>query len=198
MAGELKVIGDCYDLAVYLSRRVEKFPRSHRYTLGADIERRVQGLLGDLVRALRRGRRPTVVAERRAGTGRTVGGVAVEAAPGSHPRRPLERGANVRGLPGLARRASDRQRQRPGVPGQTRANASGVFPSSLVPRGGSAAADGLVGTCGPGGFSAAHRPFDERTAKTPRTPRDSANRGRSRLDDSLDSILEKGAVEVDE
>jgi len=51
MANELKVISDCYDLAVYLSRRVEKFPRSHRYTLGADIERRVQGLLGELVRA---------------------------------------------------------------------------------------------------------------------------------------------------
>lgn len=51
MANDLKVISDCYDLAVYLSRRVEKFPRSHRYTLGAEIERRVQGLLGDLVRA---------------------------------------------------------------------------------------------------------------------------------------------------
>jgi hypothetical protein len=51
MASELKVISDCYDLALYLSRRVEKFPRSHRYTLGADIERRVQGFIGDLVRA---------------------------------------------------------------------------------------------------------------------------------------------------
>lgn len=51
MANDLKVISDCYDLAVYLSRRVEKFPRSHRYTLGAEIERRVQALLGDLVRA---------------------------------------------------------------------------------------------------------------------------------------------------
>lgn len=51
MATELKVIVDCYGLALYLSRRVEKFPRSHRYTLGADIERRVQGVLGQLVRA---------------------------------------------------------------------------------------------------------------------------------------------------
>lgn len=51
MATDLKVIADCYDLAVYLSKRVEKFPRSHRYTLGAEIERRVQGLIGDLVRA---------------------------------------------------------------------------------------------------------------------------------------------------
>lgn len=51
MAQELKVIADCYDLALYLSQRVEKFPRSHRYTLGADIERRIQGLLGQLIRA---------------------------------------------------------------------------------------------------------------------------------------------------
>jgi len=50
MAAELKVISDCYELAKYLSQRVEKFPRSHRYTLGADIERRVQGLLASLVR----------------------------------------------------------------------------------------------------------------------------------------------------
>ena len=51
MSQELKVIADCYDLALYLSQRVEKFPRSHRYTLGADIERRVQTLLGQLIRA---------------------------------------------------------------------------------------------------------------------------------------------------
>ncbi len=51
MATDLKVISDCYDLALYLSRRAEKFPRPHRYTLGAEIERRVQGLLGQLVRA---------------------------------------------------------------------------------------------------------------------------------------------------
>ena len=51
VAQELKVIADCYDLALYLSQRVEKFPRSHRYTLGADIERRVQSLLGQLIRA---------------------------------------------------------------------------------------------------------------------------------------------------
>lgn len=66
MANELKVIADCYDLAVYLSRRVEKFPRSHRYTLGADIERRVQGLIGELVRARYAGagdRRAALLAE---------------------------------------------------------------------------------------------------------------------------------------
>lgn len=51
MAHELKVIADCYDLTLYLSQRVEKFPRLHRYTLGADIERRVQSLLGQLIRA---------------------------------------------------------------------------------------------------------------------------------------------------
>jgi len=51
VAQELKVIADCYELALYLSQRVEKFPRSHRYTLGADIERRVQGVLGQLIRA---------------------------------------------------------------------------------------------------------------------------------------------------
>jgi hypothetical protein len=51
MSQELKVIADCYDLALYLSQRVEKFPRSHRYTLGADIEWRVQTVLGQLVRA---------------------------------------------------------------------------------------------------------------------------------------------------
>ena len=51
MAKDLPVISQCYDLALYLSQRVESFPRSHRYTLGADIERRVQGLLGQLIRA---------------------------------------------------------------------------------------------------------------------------------------------------
>ena len=51
MANELKVLADCYDLALYLSQRIEKFPRSHRYTLGADVVRRVQELLGQLIRA---------------------------------------------------------------------------------------------------------------------------------------------------
>ena len=30
MASELKVIADFYDLALYLTQRVEKFPRHHR------------------------------------------------------------------------------------------------------------------------------------------------------------------------
>jgi hypothetical protein len=51
VAQELKVIQDCYDLTLYLSGRVEKFPRSHRYTLGAEIERRLLDVLGGLIRA---------------------------------------------------------------------------------------------------------------------------------------------------
>lgn len=50
MSKELKVISDCYDLARYLSERVQKFPRSQRYTLGADMERRVQWTLAQLIR----------------------------------------------------------------------------------------------------------------------------------------------------
>jgi hypothetical protein len=65
VANELKVIADCYDLALYLSQRVEKFPRSHRFTLGADIERRAQGLLGELIRAkyAPSDRRPSILTE---------------------------------------------------------------------------------------------------------------------------------------
>lgn len=65
MANELPVIAACYDLALDLSKRVEKFPRSHRYTLGADIERGVQGVLGQLVRAkyAPADRRPGLLAE---------------------------------------------------------------------------------------------------------------------------------------
>jgi hypothetical protein len=51
MASELKVIQDCYDLTVYVSQRVEKFPRSHRYTLGSEIEKRLLWVLGGLIRA---------------------------------------------------------------------------------------------------------------------------------------------------
>ena len=46
VAKELKVIADCYAFALYVSQRVEKFPRSHRYTLGAEIERGAQAVLG--------------------------------------------------------------------------------------------------------------------------------------------------------
>jgi hypothetical protein len=51
MAQELQVINDFYDLAYYLAGRVAKFPRHHRHSLGADVERRLQAVLALLVRA---------------------------------------------------------------------------------------------------------------------------------------------------
>lgn len=51
MAGELQVISDCYGLVHYLTQRVEKFPRHHRYSLGQAIEGRLQAVLELLIRA---------------------------------------------------------------------------------------------------------------------------------------------------
>lgn len=51
MARELQVIDDCYELSCYLSRRVEKFPRHQRHTLGAGIEQQLQAILAQLIRA---------------------------------------------------------------------------------------------------------------------------------------------------
>jgi hypothetical protein len=51
MAGELRVIDDFYDLALYLSGRIAKFPRQYRYSLGSDMESRLQTILAALVRA---------------------------------------------------------------------------------------------------------------------------------------------------
>ncbi|MGQ0628546.1 MAG: diversity-generating retroelement protein Avd [Phycisphaerales bacterium] len=51
MAQELKVIADFYTFAVWLSEHTAKFPRVHRYSLGAAIDERVQLLLGLLIRA---------------------------------------------------------------------------------------------------------------------------------------------------
>lgn len=51
MARELQVIADTYELAKYLSERVAKFPRHQRYTLGAEVERGVRHVLGQLIRA---------------------------------------------------------------------------------------------------------------------------------------------------
>jgi hypothetical protein len=51
MAGELRVIDDFYDLAFYLTGRIAKFPRQHRYSLGGDMESRLQTILAALVRA---------------------------------------------------------------------------------------------------------------------------------------------------
>jgi len=51
MARELKVIQDFYDFVLWLIRHIEKFPRHHRYSLGRDIEGRLQGILAMLLRA---------------------------------------------------------------------------------------------------------------------------------------------------
>ena len=51
MPAELKVIADFYDFALWLIRHVEKFPRHHRYSLGRDIEARLQTILALLLRA---------------------------------------------------------------------------------------------------------------------------------------------------
>jgi len=51
MAKELKVVADFYDFMLWLLRHVEKFPRHHRYSLGRDIEARLQTILAFLLRA---------------------------------------------------------------------------------------------------------------------------------------------------
>ena len=51
MAQELQVISDFYDLTHYLVGRISKFPRQHRYSLGTDMERRLQAILALLIRA---------------------------------------------------------------------------------------------------------------------------------------------------
>jgi hypothetical protein len=51
MTQELKVLSDFYDLTHYLVGRIAKFPRHHRYSLGTDMERRLQAILARLVRA---------------------------------------------------------------------------------------------------------------------------------------------------
>ena len=51
MAGELKVILDFYDFILWVLRHAERFPRSHRYGLGRDIEMRLQTILALLIRA---------------------------------------------------------------------------------------------------------------------------------------------------
>src|SRR5947209_7834791 len=51
MGKELQVISDFYDLTHYLVGRIARFPRQHRYSLGTDMERRLQDVLALLVRA---------------------------------------------------------------------------------------------------------------------------------------------------
>jgi len=41
----------CYDLALYLMQRIEKFPRSHKFTLGDRLAAAVLDVLEDLVAA---------------------------------------------------------------------------------------------------------------------------------------------------
>jgi len=51
MAKELKVVADFYDFTLWLIHHVEKFPRHHRYSLGRDIEARLQSILALLLKA---------------------------------------------------------------------------------------------------------------------------------------------------
>ena len=51
MPQELKVIADVYDFMLWFMRHTEKFPRHHRYSLGASMENRLQSILALLLRA---------------------------------------------------------------------------------------------------------------------------------------------------
>ena len=51
MPKELKVIADFYDFILWLVRHTERFARHHRYSLGRDMEARLQAILGLLLRA---------------------------------------------------------------------------------------------------------------------------------------------------
>ena len=48
---ELKVVQDTYDFTLWLLGQIEKFPRQHRYSLGIDMEKRLQRVLELLLRA---------------------------------------------------------------------------------------------------------------------------------------------------
>ncbi|MBI2808206.1 MAG: diversity-generating retroelement protein Avd [Planctomycetes bacterium] len=51
MAKDLTILSDFYDLMKYMTERIEKFPRHHRYSLGLSMENRLQQILGALIRA---------------------------------------------------------------------------------------------------------------------------------------------------
>lgn len=51
MSADLPVIAAGYALTLELARRVEKFPRHHRATLGAELTARCRAILSGLVRA---------------------------------------------------------------------------------------------------------------------------------------------------
>jgi hypothetical protein len=82
MAQELKVIADFYDLTLYLIGRIEKFPRHHRYSLGADMERRLQAIQALLIRARYAG-----------GRSRRTGSIGPSA--GRSRRRPIAIGSSI-------------------------------------------------------------------------------------------------------
>jgi hypothetical protein len=48
---ELKLISDFYEFMLWLVRHTEKFPRHHRYSLGAAMENGLQRVLSLLLRA---------------------------------------------------------------------------------------------------------------------------------------------------
>jgi len=47
----LKVLADFYDFMVWMTQRIEKFPRHHRYSLGITMENRMHAILAGLVEA---------------------------------------------------------------------------------------------------------------------------------------------------
>ncbi len=51
MAVELQVVSDFYDFLFYLTQRIEKYPRHHRYSLGLAMEQRLQTILALFIRA---------------------------------------------------------------------------------------------------------------------------------------------------
>ena len=63
MTKELKVISDFYDFMLWLLRHTERFPRHHRYSLGAAIDNRCQNVLGLLLRARFTSDRGDILAE---------------------------------------------------------------------------------------------------------------------------------------
>lgn len=48
---ELPVIRALYDFILWLSPKIAKFPRDHRFVLGERLERQLYGILENLIRA---------------------------------------------------------------------------------------------------------------------------------------------------
>ncbi len=51
MDKELKIIQDFYDFMLWMINHIGKYPRHHRYSLGYDMESRLQRILGLLLKA---------------------------------------------------------------------------------------------------------------------------------------------------